>query len=110
MEVTNWFKPLRKEDIFEKIEVNHKDHGYTAAQLREKLADELAQHRRHILFFKYKHSRKNLLLAFLTHRKYWKVLMPLEVEAQNLEEQIDYIDQLIKSKERAEWQPATPAR
>lgn len=105
----NFFQPLSKEDILEKVEVNKHDYGYTPIQLREKLCDELAQHRRHILFLKYQHSKKNLLWAFLTYPRHLKVLLPFEVQAQNLEEQINYINQLI-SEGKTEWQPAIQAQ
>lgn len=107
----NFFQPLKREDIQEKIEMNKRDHGYTLGTLREKLADELAQHRRHILLLKYKHSRKNLAWAFLTYQRHLKVLLPFEVQAQNLTEQIEYINQtILEEKGKTECQPVIPAQ
>lgn len=89
---------LRFEDIEEKIELNLKK-GFTLITLKNALEIELCANKRHTLSLKL--ELYNSLFWLFKYRKYMRIILSNEIQAQNLVEQISYIDKkIIKSKEK----------
>jgi hypothetical protein len=88
----DWFEPLDKKDIEEKIKLNA-EKGMTLQQLKNKSEQELFAHEREILTIKFEFTKLNWFAAILKLRNYWKILLPYEIQAQNLREQIAYMEE-----------------
>ncbi len=92
--MTNWFIPLKETDIEEKIELEKKS-GRSLRSTRELLQLELNQHERKILETKHYLNGLSWLDFILKYRQIVKALLPFEIQAQNLREQIAYIDKKL---------------
>lgn len=89
-----WFRPLKAEDIEGKIKLNLEQHKIDLPELRRRLEAELFQNRRSALYLRIKHWRKGIF-RFLD-RNYEETKLTFDIQAQNLTEQIAYIDRKIK--------------
>ena len=87
----NWFKPLNEKDIEEKIKLNEKK-GLDVQELRNRLEQELFAHERDILRVKFNYTNENIIINKDNWKGYLKEMLPLEIQAQNLREQISYIN------------------
>lgn len=83
---------LKYEDIEKKISANI-EKGFDLQGLRTDLEIELHQHEREILALKL--ELYNSPLWILKYRKFMRVILSDEIQAQNLREQISYIDKKI---------------
>lgn len=92
--MSNMFKILTAENIEEKIRLNKKDRNYTPEGLLKRLKFELFQHQRDILKEKYSYTKRENF----SHKDLLKVILPYEIQSQNLREQIDYIAEKIKKE------------
>lgn len=92
----NWYTRLREEDIEEKLELEKKA-GRTIEQTKELLKMELFCHEREILKTKDFICLMPWYEFIFRYRGILRALLPLEIQAQNLREQIAYIDKKLKN-------------
>ncbi len=90
-----WFRPLKEKDIEEKLALE-KEAGRALKSTRELLQAELFLHERAILQTKYELLTMNWLRLIFKRKAYEEVLLSYEIQAQNLREQIAYIDKKLK--------------
>lgn len=98
--MTDWFRPLKEKDIEEKIQIEIKA-GHDIKTVKELLKLELFDHEREILKAKQYLTELRFFKFIFKYRKIMKALLPLEIQAQNLREQIAYVDKkIIAEKEK----------
>ena len=84
-------QPLKAADIQEKVDINLKK-GFTHEELRSALFRELNENSRYILKLKFDYTKDKKK----SYRRLVEQMLPFEIQAQNLVEQIYYINGLIK--------------
>jgi len=94
---SNYWKPLLEEDIEEKVKLNA-EKGIILEDLRGRLLLEMFECERVALKLKFDFTKLNKFLGILRYRNYLRELLPSEIQAQNLKEQIAYIDKKLDQK------------
>ena len=85
--MANFFIPLKEEDVEEKVKLNHAK-GISPKHLSELLHDELYQAERSILRIEFEYTCN----GNGNYRSVLRELLPYKIQAQNLKEQLYYID------------------
>lgn len=94
-DISIFFKPLSYEDIEEKIQLNIMNFGYTFLELKTLFELELSMIEREILKKKYIFlTRRNREFLFY-YQDFMQDIFNQEAEAQNLKEQINYLNNKI---------------
>lgn len=88
--MTIFFRPLKAKDIEEKVLLNLRD--MSLSQFKRNLEKELFLHEREILKTKHELLSLGVLKVIFKLKDYLKILLSLEIQAQNLREQISYIN------------------
>jgi hypothetical protein len=90
----HFFRVLPEKAIEEKLHIEKKS-GRDLRITKHLLNQELFAHEREILNTKNFLNQLNIFSYLFRHRKVLRALLPLEIQAQNLREQIAYIDKKI---------------
>lgn len=92
--IVDRFVPLTEKDIEEKIKLNI-DSGNSLKTVKALLNLELFEHEREILKTKHYLNQLNIVAFVFRYRRIMRALMPYEIQAQNLREQIAFVDKQI---------------
>ena len=92
--MTNFFIPLKERDVEEKVKLNNSN-GISRKHLSELLHNELFQTERSILRIEFVHTKNP---DGENYNSVLKQLLAYKIQAQNLKEQLYYIDLKLKEK------------